>query len=285
MRIGGPDQIDLVDTKIVAYAKGEAESDKTQEADDMMKAIVRENMGDLAGLTVEGRPRRFPADHFYVDPYMALAPSFERAFSWRRVLPVLGEITETSRHLGTPLYFDVIPVGDGQFTFRTFINVRGIDRSLGGGLQPIVFSKEAGTLAEPFMRIDYIEERNYVYGGGPGEGTDRLIDTENDLPRIYSSIWNRREDFQDAREETTALGVGSRAFQHMEDMRPKLVFRGQLIDTPRTRFGVDWGFGDIVSARYRGRTIDGLVKTMRIAVAQDQTEDLSAGLEVERAFG
>lgn len=284
LALGGPDPIELLNRRPIAYHATEPQATKDQEADDMCKAIVRENEGALAGNDAEGRPRRFLADHFFVDPDASQCPTLPRNFAWRKMLPVLQEIAETSRHLGTPLYFDCVPVGDARFTFRTFTNVMGIDRTLSGGLQPIVFSKEAGTLAEPYLREDYVDEWNYVWGGGKGEGPGRVIDTENDLPRMARSIWNRREDFQDAREEMTTLGVASRAFQHMQDSRPRLIFRGRLLDTPRSRFGVDWNYGDKVSARYRGKDFDGIIRSIHISMNQDQKEDLSAGLEIERAF-
>jgi len=44
----GPDINALLARRIVAYAAGTAQASKTDQADDMMKAIVRENLGSLA---------------------------------------------------------------------------------------------------------------------------------------------------------------------------------------------------------------------------------------------
>jgi len=285
LSFGGPDQNDLLDRRIVAYYAGEDEADKTQEADDLLKAIVRENMGALAPNDEAGRPRAYDADYFSVAPDFAHAPSVSRRFSWRKVFPILKEVAASSRDLGTPLYFDMVPAGaSAQFDFRTFINLMGIDRTVTSGLSPIIFSKENGNLGMPKMREDWANEWNYVYGGGQGEETDRVIDPEDDPWRMHRSIWNRREVFQDAREEDTILGVANKAYQRMQQERPLLKFSGKLLDAPQSRFGIDWNFGDKVTAEYRGQ-FDGVVNAYRVSIDQNGNEDVTARLEVDLATG
>ena len=285
LTVSGPDQVDLLNRAIIGFFAGSSESEKTDLADDMIKEIVFENKGAGAGLTAEGRFRGYDPDHFTVAPDLGQAPSVDRAFAWRRVLPVIQEIADSSRRLGTPLYFDNVPLAEPSvFQFRTTINQLGIDRS-STGIAPLVFSEAAGNLARPSLEEDWTEEWNYVYGGGQGEEANRLIDTENDLSRILRSIWNRREEFQDAREQSTALGVASKAFQKMEQSRPRLNFTGDLLDTPAARYGAEWNFGDRVSARYRGQEFDGLVQRVSVRGDRDGQEILSARLEVDDVTG
>ena len=284
IKLSGPDQLELLNRATIAYAAGEPESDKTDFADDMLKEIVNENKGPGAGNTAEGRFRGYDANHFSISGDESAAPSLTRRFAWRQMWPVLKEIAESSGHLGTPLFFDCEPMGHGKFEFRTWINLRGIDRTIGTGLAPIVFSIEAGNLIQPSLEEDWTEEWNYVYGGGQGEETSRLIDTENDLSRILRSIWNRREIFQDAREEDEALGVAQKAFQRMNDSRPRLRFEGQLIDSPQARYGVEWGFGDKVTVQYQGRTLNGDINNVHIAYTVG-AEEVSAFLGIDIASG
>ena len=284
LRLAGPDQMDLLPRPIIGYAAGEPESSKTDFVDDMIKEIIFENKGAGAGLTAEGRFRGYPADSFEIAGDESAAPSITRRFAWRDMWPVIQELMEASRHAGTQLYIDVIPTGHAKFQVRTYINLRGIDRTVTTGLNPILFSKEAGNLQAPSLEEDWTDEWNYIFGGGQGEGTDRLIDTENDLDRILQSQWNRREKFSDAREEDTALGVAQKANAKMEDKRPLLKFEGELVDAPQTLFGVDWDFGDKVSARYRGLTIDGVVNNYKVKLSDDG-EDVSAKLEVDLVSG
>lgn len=284
LRLSGPDQMDLLTRGIIGYAAGESESDKTDFVDDMIKEIIFENKGAGAGLSAEGRFRGYPAANFSIAGDESAAPSITRRFAWRDMWPVIQELMEASRHAGTLLYIDLEPTGYAEFQVRTYVNLRGIDRTVTTGLNPILFSKEAGNLQAPSLEEDWTDEWNYVFGGGQGEGLARLIDTENDLDRILRSIWNRREKFADAREEDTALGVAQKANQKMEDKRPILRFEGELVDAPQTIFGVDWYFGDKVSARYRGLTIDGVVNNYKISL-DDRGEDVSAKLEVDLVSG
>ncbi len=284
--VSGPDQMDLLNRGVIGFAATTSGADKTDFADDMMKEIVDENKGPGASTNPEGRFRGYPPANFSIAGDASAAPSIERAFAWRSMMPLLQEIADTSRNLGDPLWFDVVPGADpATFEFRTAIDVLGIDRSLSTGIAPLIFSEEAGNLAQPMLTEDWTEEWNYVWGGGQGEGLARLIDTENDLDRILRSIWNRREVFQDAREQDTALGVASKAFQRMESSRPMLNFTGDLLDTPRARFGAEWNFGDKVSARYQGREFDGLIQKVSVTLDEDGQEKLDARMEVDLATG
>ncbi len=286
LRMSGPDQIDLCDRAPVAYVAGSPESEKTEATDDMMKSIMDEAKGAGAGTNPEGRFRGYNTSLFSIADDMTLGPVITRSFQWRDVLPILQEIAETSRDRGTPLYFDCVPGNDpATFQFETFTPFRGVDHTLTTGDPPVVFSKEIGNLVSPSLTEDWTEEWNYVWGGGQGEGAARLIDTENDLDRILRSEWNRREVFQDAREEDTALGVASKAFERMEASRPRLLFNARLLDTGSTRYGVDWIFGDAVTAKYRGQDFDGLVRFVKFSVDRNGVEDLRAKLEVVRATG
>lgn len=292
VRFGGPDQVELLDRRIVYYAATTSESSKeAMDSDDMIKEIVRENhVYATAGVDDYSRARGFPAANFTCDPDEGAGYNMSRDFAWRDALPTIQEIAESSYSYGVPLFFDVVPNGPAQFTFRTWINVRGIDRTIGAGIIPILFSKEAGNLADPVLRFDYIDELTYVVGGGQGEGTDREIDPENFVIaqlREGESIWNKRESFQDAREcGRIRECIAARAFQKLQEHRAKMVFSGRLLDMPQSRFGVDWGFGDKVTSRYRGFDFDGYVRSFTIRVDQDGVEDVSAGFDVtEYAYG
>lgn len=284
LRLGGPDQVDFLDGRIIAFASGTSQAQKTAPGDNLIKAIIRENMGSLAPLTEANRPRAFQPAHFTVSGDTSQAPSVTRSFAWRNVLDVIQEITETSRDLGTPLFFDLIPSVGATFDFRTYINIRGIDRTL-AGVPSVVFSREYGNLANPFFREDWRDEWNYVWGGGQGQGSARTIDPEKNLDRIFQSIWGKREVFQDAREESTIQGVADRAHEQLERGSQRIIFRGQLLDTPRARYGIDWDFGDKVTARYRRREFHGDIRSISVTIDSDGLETVRAGLEVDIATG
>lgn len=285
LRIGGEDQMGLLDRRVIAFASESDEARKTDEADDMIKAIVRENMGTLAPVTEANRPREFPPDHFEVMDDTTDAPEVSRSFAWRNVMDVLQEISESSSNLGTPLYFSVDYAGPAKFAFRTYTNVLGIDRTVKAGIAPIIFSKEAGNIRNPFMREDWRTERNYVWGGGQGQASARTIDPEKDLQRIGRSIWAKREVFQDAREESTTQGVANKAYERLQNERPRLIFRGELLDTPQSRYGIDWRFGDKVTVRNKQREFEGLIDNVSVIVDSGGKETLTTNLELDIATG
>ena len=284
LRIGGPDQVDLLDRRVIAYRSTTSQSTKTDFSDDMIKEIVRENLGASAALTEAGRPRAFDPDHFTVAGDTSQGQSMTRSFAWRNVLNVIQEIAETSRDLGTPLFFDMVPSVGASFEFRTYVNVRGIDRTP-SNIPSVVFSREYGNLTNPFLREDWRQEHNYVWGGGQGQGAARVIDPEKDTDRIFRSIWAKTEIFQDAREESTILGVASKAFERLENSQPRLIFRGELLDTPRSRYGIDWDFGDKITVRYRGNEFYGDIRSVTVGINADGLETVSASLEIDDATG
>ena len=280
LRMGGEDSIGLLDRRVIAFTAGSSQSTKTAPADDILKAIVRENMGSLAPLTEAGRPRAFPPAHFEVTGDFGAAPEVTRSFAWRNVLDVLVEIAETSRDLGTPLYFDVVPTGPGTFAFNTYINLLGADRTARTGDRPVIFSRENGNIGSPFLREDYRDVHNYVWGGGQGQGSDRTIDPEKDLLSIGRSIWGKREVFMDAREESTTQGVANKAFERLQKDRARLIFRGELLDTPQSTYGIDWAYGDEITVRYKGKELDGVVNSINFSINQDGKETLRSNTEI-----
>lgn len=284
LRIGGPDQIDLLDRRIIAWPAGEPEADKTDHADDIIKVIARENMEVLAPLDEAGRPRRYPAGHFSVSDDEHAGPSIHRQFAWRECLAVIREIADASFTYGYPLYFDLISTGPAKFELRTSMNVLGMDRTA-SGLAPVIFSVERSNLSQPVLREDWTEEWNYIYGGGPGEGIARMIDPEKDTLRGYRSIWNRRERFQDAREETTMVGIACKANEKLQMCTPRLALAGDLVDAPLSRYGVDWHFGDMVTAQYRGQSLDGLIRTVTVAIDENGAETVRAKFDVQYRTG
>jgi hypothetical protein len=276
--LAGPDGNDLLTRRIVAYAAGSSLSDKTDNADDMMKEIVTENLGSDASID-----RTLTNLNFTVAGDVSDAPSVTKGFAWRNVLQVLQDITYMSAENGTDLYFDVVPIvissSEIGFEFRTYTDQPGQDRTYDSN-NPVVFSKEWGNLSDPILMYDYTREANYIYGGGQGEGDDRTISEQSDDARVGSSVWNRREKFADARNETTSNGVANKAEEVLNENKPFKRFTGQLLDTPQARYGVDWFFGDKVEVSYRGIQFQGVAKALKIRLDKEGNEILTVKVEV-----
>jgi len=262
----------VLDTAIVDYASGTSYAKKTDQIDDMMKAIIKENRGALATNSA-----RNISSWLTVEADMAAGPSTTKAFAWRNVLAVLRELAQEADDAGTAVFFDVIYTpGTTALEFRTFTSQRGIDHGSTGAKQ-VILSPRNGTLSE--VRRSYISsnERNAVTVGGRGEATDREIERDTDAIRIALSPFNRRELFVDARnaEEGDTAALQAEAMAALKNNRPREIFSARIRDTEAVKYGREYGFGDRVMAEFRGRAVDCRLDSIGILVER--------GLETIRA--
>jgi hypothetical protein len=239
----------LLDSRIVANYAGSSEAEKTLEADDMMKAIVDEQLvshattaRNLSNLTVA-------AD-------TTSASSISKAFSRQNVYKLLQDIADTARNAGEYLCFDVVRTSRNEFQFRTYFGQRGNDHTFGSG-DPRYIGPSYGNLSEPsVIMFDRRNERNYAYAGGQGEGADRVIETSENTTRTGASPYNRREVWVDSRHSDDTDIIQGRADEAVEKGRPIRMLTGKLTETAGMRFGIDYGFGDLVTAEAFGFSVD-----------------------------
>jgi len=272
----GVDPTELLKRRIVAYAAGSAQANKTDFIDDMMKDIVRENLGATAAAA-----RDYTANGFTVQPDAGLGPNITKAFSRRNVLTILQDLSDAARVAGNEVYFMVVATSVTTFEFRTFINQPGQDRRHGTSVTPMLFGLDYGNLENPSLDEDYEEEVNFVYGGGQGEAAGRNIQTAQDNVRINQSTWNRREAFRDSRHEATNAGVLSEAQARLNEGRPRRKFQANLLSVENYRYGLDWNFGDRITTEYFKRQYDSLIRAVEISVDQDRKEIVRGRVEVE----
>ena len=277
--VSGMDSIYLLSGRIVAYDAGTAQTDMTDQADDMLKAMVVDNLGaDATGA------RNIAANGIAVAGDLAAGPSITKQFSWRPLLEEMREITDKSRQAGTELYFDFVPSfgSDGllDLTFTTYTGQIGMDRTADSD-NPLYFGKEWGNLSQASYVEDHTDEVNYVYAGGQGIQDKRDVQEVSDTDRIGLSIWNRREGFAYATDMTTPAAVLSRGNAYLEQYRPLRSFSGNLLDTQQSRYGIDWQFGDRVTAQYGGQEFDCMVDAVVFTVDELGQETLEARAEVE----
>lgn len=266
VEIAGPDFVDLVDCPVNAYYANEVQTTMTDEADDMMAAVVTANIGAGAGV---GRvlPR------FTVAATRAVGPVLEKAFAWRNVLKILQEINQASREEGHEVFFDVTEtVSDTAIAaeFHTYMNQPRQDLTDLG----VLFAQYQGNLVNPKLTFDYSEERNYIYGLGQGVNDLRTIVEVQDAGRVGAAPWNRRENIADARNCQTPNCVREAARARLTEGRPKERFTASLVDTDGCRFGRDWHWGDRVRATYRGFMFDCVVRAVTITLDAEGQETI-----------
>lgn len=273
--LSGYDVNDILKRRIIAYAAETDEAKKTDYADDMMKEIVSENLGGDATDT----DRDITSYGFSISADTSEGPSLSKAFAWRNMLLVLQEIAAASETAGTDLYFGITPYVNGNVVnlrFDTYVDQPGDDNT-----NRVFFGLQWGNLAVPSLEYDYTEEENYIYAGGQGEMSDRVVAESSSTALINASVYNRREAFEDARNTSTAAALADRADKRLREGQPRTRFSGLLLDTPQSRYGSDWEFGDRVTAIYNNIQFDGLINAVRFRLEESGLERIEARLEVE----
>ena len=258
------DLMQLLNRRIVAYNSGTSQASKTAAADNVMKAIVRENMGSSATDTA----RDWTA-YLTVEADFGLGQSISKAFSRRKVLQILKELANASYQAGTYIAFDIVATSRTTMLFRTFAGQRGIDRRHPTGINPLILGPDFGNLANVDRGYDHTNEITYAYAGGQGEGASRIIGTSSDTTRIGGSPFGRIEGFVDARTTSDATQVQDEARSLVKSSVPLNTFSGKIVDTQSTIYGLHYGFGDIVTANFEGESINCYIDKIRVRVTQD----------------
>jgi hypothetical protein len=262
----------LLDTAIVWAYAGSAQAEKTGKPDDMMKAIVREQLGDLA--IVERRKLTVQNN------VGAGGASITKAFAYRNVLTVLQELADVANENGVYLVFDVVRTAPATFQFRTYAGQRGTDHSRTSG-DPRLVGKQYGNLDEAAFGTFHSDERNWVLVAGKGEEDARMTVQRYNTARIGSSKWNRREYFKDSRDNDTTAALEADGDEVLNDYKPKQILTGRLLDTSGMQFGIHYQFGDIVTAQAFGYNVDCHISSVRVKVDQDNGEQIDVRLRGE----
>lgn len=271
---------ELLKRRIVAYYAGTSYAEKTNITwDDMMRRFMQENYGGEAVdiFTWAADPTRDLSPWLEIEPYYAWGASYNKAAAWQNISDCLLEIAEAVRKSGQYCSFDVVRTSPAHFEFRVYLGPRGVDHSADSAT-PVIVSQERKNLLNPSLDFDWEEERNYIYGTGQGVEDERIIKTAQDDTRIGISPFNRREYNQDARQAKLEDSVQAEANSALEEFRPKRIFAGSISQTPGCIYGVHWKWGDIVTAEYKGLSIDCHVDAVVVSIDSNGTEVVTGTL-------
>lgn len=242
----------LLDRRVIAYDAGTSYTKKAAAAaDDQIKTFVNENM--LAGIV--GADRDGVETYADVSAWLTKqadlgqGASIAKTAARRKLLDVATEIAQASQIAGTYLTFEIIAPTEGTLELRTYAGQRGVDRSAGTA-NPVILSTLRGNLENAHLVIDYTDSASFVIAGGTGEETLRLIGTAMDTTLAGISPFGRIEAFRDGSNVNTQAAVDDEADAGLRDMRPVIIFTGNLIETPNTTRGIDFDLGDIVTAEH-----------------------------------
>jgi len=273
-------------------------TEKSDNIDDMMKAIVREQMlyGSCRDYTgALDNDRAFPQGEFTVQADLSLGPVTKLSFVDRNVLDILRELMELSFNMNYTLatnrkiYFGVIPVdltgttatlaepnARTGYEFRTFADLRGTDRTDG-----IEFSVENGNLKAPTYIESHFDEVNAVFVKGQGMDSGRAVLEVENLSLIKKSRWNRCEGVRSATYESDASGLQGEADVALGEGRPIFNLDAVFLNspgsknTPRSLYGIDWDMGDLLPASYAGKQFEIEVVNVYVSVDDKGNENIT----------
>ena len=257
--------------RFVDYAAGSAQALQTDFADDMIKVIARQNIG---GSAIASRDL---SAYISIAPDLSLAPSTTKAFAWRDCLKAMQEIAATSAEQGVYLAFDIVAPTPSTYALRTYVGWRGTDHRSPNGANPVIIGPEFGNMGECELSLDYRNEITYAVAGGRGDGADRLLGDAVDSVRVGASPFGWREKFVNATQYTTTTGLDAEAEAAVRGGRPRLTFRGRLLDVPGCRYGVHWQWGDYVTVQAFGQSFDCRIDAITVTV-QNGRESIDAWL-------
>lgn len=265
--IGCTDALGLIcEGANVAYNDNNAYTYKLDNADDMMKAIMRENRGSLATDTA-----RDMSGSLSIAPDNGLAPSIRfGSFARQQVLSVLQDIADASANDDTPTWlgFDIVQVStlEARLEFRTYVGQRGVDHRYPSGTPPLVLSADNGTLANVRVSLSYKDAASYIYAGGTVTNDVRSVATDQNTSFLSLSPFARIEKYVDGSNIQDATSLAAFAKAELRKARPKRTFTADIVETQNAMRGVHWDYGDFVTANWRTQTYDARVNKIAVTL-------------------
>lgn len=266
----GRDCKDLVNRRHVVQPAGTAYTRKSDYIDDMMKAIVREQMlyGSATDVDmVVDNSRAYPQDEFFVAGDLSLGPLHTKTFPERNVMDILRELQDASRQLyeKTPLtnkkiYFDVVPVDLRTMIFYILdeetgtpildeqgdplVDESSVDTTSDIGFRfvtyaglygqdrtdGLVFSVENNNIRDIEYSENHLDEKNSAVVKGFGRGDSRDWVVVDNPPAINASRWNRVEVFVDASTEPDQTRLEDFGYPALDEHSVKKMISGTFLN-------------------------------------------------------
>lgn len=207
-----------------------------------------------------------------VPPSTPAPPTVIQDIAWQQVLSVMQSIAQVSTEQRLPIIFDIVyRPGDfgglGELEYRLWIKQRGLTRD-------IVFAPEIGNLNDPVLTKDWTEEVTWVHVGGPGTGIGRLVAGVVDPEASLSSPFYPIEGFVELSDESnnSQLALENAGKAELAAKRGKITVAGNVAQTPYSTFGVHYGYGDVVTARYRDEQVTARITQYSVSVNDNSCE-------------
>jgi len=257
IHINCTDALGVLKRRLVAYESGNVFSEKEGFSEEMMKDFIRDNLG-VGTLDAD----RSASQYITIDMTEFNRGGIQiKSAAWAELFSTVSEIAKTSEELiGRAMIFDLVYRGNFNFLFKVWEDYRGNDLRSG-----IPVSEEYGTLAQPQVLLDFESEKNSIYALSKGTDGDQTV-INAVAENADSSPFSRKEAKIQAKYQYSDAAVQAEAESALLDQRAQALFSGILQQTKDFRYGVDFNYGDILSAQYLGYTFDVRIKTVNVTV-------------------
>lgn len=210
-------------------------------ASTIIRAYVNANLGPGAIVA-----RRHPALTMGVDPLVGI--TLTGRVRWTQLLKDLQEIAVAGGGLG----FRIVQVGSG-LQFQVYMPV---DRS-----GTVKFSFELGNLTEAAYKTT-APTANWVYCGGGGEGTARIVAEGGDPQSIID--YRRREIFVDRRDSSVGDELNRTVVENLAENAAQTGFSLSPVDVQGQEYITHYGLGDKVAGVLDGVRIADVVRELKV---------------------
>lgn len=275
----------LLKTRSILYYTGSTGARVSNiKADDLIKRIVRQNLGSLsqtATAHVSGVDDNYRdivptnlSSIFTVATDTGQASVTSMSYPRRKMLDVLNQIAQDSYQAGTPLFFGIEENSSGLLEFRTRTEQWRDDKTT-----DLVISPEFSNLDQVMRTWDWTEEGSVAVALGQGNLNARAVSTTRDTTITDANILNWNEVSLNSSQSSNTTELNRAAASLLYNNRVKESFSGVLQDTESFKYGRDWKWGDRLTAHYLGEEIDCWANVVTVSIA-DGKESISAQLEV-----
>jgi hypothetical protein len=279
LEIVAQDGNSILKRRIIAYAAGTDYALKAGVAGDIMKSLIRENYGTLA---IEAE--RDASLWITVDPDNGDGEAVFGDLAWRNIWDAVAQLASNSEQEGIRVVFDMERGSTpGHLIFKTYPYYRGTDHT-SGSPNPVYVGYDYGNLSQPELLFDYSEEINTAYVGGAGSGDVRIIETVTDTIRATASPYARCETFVDGGDSSDSVALQNLGDTIIFKGRPRLILSGNMLDTKTYMYGINYRYGDLVTAQYKGYAVNCRLDTLVIGFDQDNGEQITLRLYGEKVL-
>lgn len=271
------DAFAMLKGRLVAYTSEGTYADKTLEEfqidtydarlhlDNMMRAYVRENLGLLA---LDQR-RIMPG--LLVEDDKNLGPYGEKQAAWQELGSVLSDLARMSSAKGVDLYYDLIPQEGGQFMFKVWTGLRGLDRGRSSP-NPLLLTEESGLISDVHEIDDFTEVASYCYALGFDSGGSQVIRQAENTSLTTAEPFGRIEITANVNDADVDSVLDDAAIGALAGRRRKRQITAKIVENSSLSFETDVGYGDGLLVQVGTTEYECVLSTINVTWQEDEEQ-------------